>query len=525
MKRIFGLLMVVMTIFTVTSCYDDDDLWNSVNALDGRVTNLESQVQTVNSGIATITSVISNIRQSTMISSYTQTADGYTLTFSDGKSISLKNGTNGKDAPIIGVKADTDGVYYWTITTNKETTLLTDAEGNKLAVSGVTPLMGIDSEGYWTVDLGKGVARILNAKGKAVKATGEPGDSFFKSVVENEDMVVLTLSDGSVINLPKASAYGVMVIDFDGGFKTGETKSFAYTLKNADDCMVYSFPDGWNANIKGGKLNVTAPASAGSDGYIKLIVADVNGNLKMSKLAVYIYKGVKTVDFEGEYWNALIPALDYNDPLIYGKGYGSSVDYKWSDATTSLSHEFPSVWGNKNYMGAGIAISNKVLTDLTKGNYNHELAVPVAGGHGGSKNFAVHHGNSDGMNGISETSLPNVYFSDGTEKVIDNMYVCPTTYLLNCISVDGAYTKALTAEDTLYLTATGYDASGSKTGEVTFYMAKDGKFVKDWTEWNLAPLGKVSRVYFNVNGSAKTYNAYGFSQPAYFAFDDVAIRY
>lgn len=517
--------MVVMTIFVVTSCYDDDDLWNSVNALDGRVTNLESQVNAANANITTITSVISNIRQNTMISSYTQTADGYMLTFSDGKSISLKNGTNGKDAPAIGVKADENGVYYWTITADGKTNLLTDAKGNKLAVTGVTPLMGVDSEGYWTVDLGKGATRILNADAKAVKAIGEPGDSFFKSVVENGDIVVLTLSDGSVINLPKASAYGVTVVDFDGGFKGGETKSFVYTLKNADDCMVYSVPDGWTANVKNGKLTVTAPVSAASGGYLKLIVSDVNGNLKMSKLVVYIYKGVKTVDFEGDYWNALIPNLDYNDPLIYGTGYGSSVNYKWSDAVTSLSHEFPSVWGVKNYMGAGMAISDKVLTDLTQGNFNHELAVPVAGGHDGSKNFAVHHGNSDGMNGVSETGLPSIYFSDGTEKVIDNMYVCPTTYLLNSMSVDGTYSKALTAEDTLYLTAAGYDASGSKTGEVTFYMAKDGKFVKNWTKWNLAPLGKVSRVYFNVNGSANTYNAYGFSQPAYFAFDDVAVRY
>ncbi len=33
----------------------------------------------------------------------------------------IKNGTAGADAPVIGVKQDTDEVYYWTITTDGKT--------------------------------------------------------------------------------------------------------------------------------------------------------------------------------------------------------------------------------------------------------------------------------------------------------------------------------------------------------------------------------------------------------------------
>lgn len=45
----------------------------------------------------------------------------------------------------------------------------------------------------------------------------------------------------------------------------------------------------------------------------------------------------------------------------------------------------------------------------------------------------------------------------------------------------------------------------------------------DWTRWDLSGLGKVLKVTFNVTGSSD--NGYGFSQPAYFAYDDVAVRF
>ncbi|WP_195498189.1 DUF4465 domain-containing protein [Alistipes senegalensis] len=45
----------------------------------------------------------------------------------------------------------------------------------------------------------------------------------------------------------------------------------------------------------------------------------------------------------------------------------------------------------------------------------------------------------------------------------------------------------------------------------------------DWQKWNLSELGKVSRIEFNVTGDSD--NGYGFSQPAYFAWDDLAVRF
>ena len=72
--------------------------------------------------------------------------------------------------------------------------------------------------------------------------------------------------------------------------------------------------------------------------------------------------------------------------------------------------------------------------------------------------------------------------------------------------------------------ATGYDTKGAKTGETVIYLCNGpDNIIMDWTKWDLSSLGKVSKVTFNVTGSSD--NGYGFSQPAYFAYDDVAVRF
>ena len=49
------------------------------------------------------------------------TSNGYIISFSDGSSATISNGIDGKDgingtnAPVISVKLDSDGNYYWTI--------------------------------------------------------------------------------------------------------------------------------------------------------------------------------------------------------------------------------------------------------------------------------------------------------------------------------------------------------------------------------------------------------------------------
>lgn len=211
LKKCLAVMLVVWT-GVVSSCqYDDDELWNSVNDLSGRVSALESLTKQMNGDISAVQSIVSALEKNVSVTSVDSLTDGYAIHFSDGTKAVIKNGADGKDgapgkngkdglnAPVINI-AKENGVYYWTITTDGVTTWLLDDDGNKLPVSGkngangapglpgapgangkngVTPLLKVDAEGYWMVSYDKGVTYVYvkNTNGDKVNALGQSGNA------------------------------------------------------------------------------------------------------------------------------------------------------------------------------------------------------------------------------------------------------------------------------------------------------------------------------------------------------------
>ena len=241
----------------------------------------------------------------------------------------------------------------------------------------------------------------------------------------------------------------------------------------------------------------------------------------------------------GNNWSSLIDDPQYGGSLLYGSSgagvYSEDEAYQWTDTgNTGLKHIFPYNYNAYCYWGGGHAISNYSTGDIeTYGGFETQLTVykkgvsglsHTGGGHNGSDNFAVHYGYMDGSQFNKTENLPALTFADGSEHVIDHMYVNTTTYLLNCLVNGNGLTAKIGPDDWVKLVATGYDTKGTKTGETVIYLCNGpDNIIMDWTKWDLSSLGKVSKVTFNVTGSSD--NGYGFSQPAYFAYDDVAVRF
>ena len=241
----------------------------------------------------------------------------------------------------------------------------------------------------------------------------------------------------------------------------------------------------------------------------------------------------------GNDWSSLIDDPQYGGKLLYGSSgagvYSEDEAYQWTDTgNTGLKHIFPYNYNAYCYWGGGHAISNYSTGDIeTYGGFETQLTVykkgvsglsHTGGGHNGSDNFAVHYGYMDGSQFNKTENLPALTFADGSEHVIDHMYVNTTTYLLNCLVNGNGLTAKIGPDDWVNLVATGYDTKGAKTGETGIYLCNGpDNIIMDWTKWDLSSLGKVAKVTFNVTGSSD--NGYGFSQPAYFAYDDVAVRF
>ncbi len=219
-------------------------------------------------------------------------------------------------------------------------------------------------------------------------------------------------------------------------------------------------------------------------------------------------------------WSSLIDNQQYGGNLLYGDM--TTTPYKWhDDNNTELCAAIDPKGEGLVYWSGGEAISNyKDDTYATNEiQYTDQLATPT-GGHAGSRNFCVHNGHFDGVS-YNEPS-GGIWFADGTPRVIDHMYVSLTSYALSVGIVGNAFTPKANDTDWVKLVAIGTDMNG-QTHETTITMCENGKFVTDWVRWDLAELGEIVRLDFNVTSSMM--GQYGLNLPGYFAYDDVAVRF
>lgn len=206
-------MLVAVMVFAGCDKYDDSDLRSEMQQLGNRVSALERWQNEANSNIASLQSIVNTLNGMDHITSVTDIKDdsgkiiGCTLHFAKGESKNVyygKNGTDGKDGktPAIGVKMDSDGIYYWTINGQ----WLLDANSKKICASGingtngVTPKLKIESD-YWYVSYDNG--KTWQKLGKAATAESITSSAcIFKSVTVSENYITFVLADGSSFALP-----------------------------------------------------------------------------------------------------------------------------------------------------------------------------------------------------------------------------------------------------------------------------------------------------------------------------------
>mgnify|MGYP000162925257 CR=1 FL=1 len=220
MKKLLAFA-ALFAVVALTSCkYDDDDLWNSVHGLENRVAKLEELCKQMNTNISSLQTIVTALQNNVYVTGTTPLMKdgkeiGYTITFSKGNPITIYHGKDGQDGedgttPTIGVKKDTDGVYYWTL--NGEFIVV---DGGKIkaegkdgtnGTNGTTPQFKIEND-YWFVSYDNGAN--WTQLGKATGEDGIGGDSMFSGVdyETSTDYVIFTLADGTQIKLPTWSAF------------------------------------------------------------------------------------------------------------------------------------------------------------------------------------------------------------------------------------------------------------------------------------------------------------------------------
>ena len=361
MKKILCFLFAVSILSGCGDDYDDSALTGRVDDLENRVTKLEELCKQMNTNISSLQALVNALQDNDYITGVTPiTKDGetigYTISFAKSAPITIYHGEDGKDGqdgkpgkdgndgstPIIGVKQDTDGVYYWTLNGD----WLTDDSGNKIQAEGrdgadgkpgedgndgqdgkpgedgndgqdgkpgedgqdgqdgqdgkpgedgkdgITPQLKIE-DGYWYVSYNDGAS--WTQLGKATGDKGEPGEpgqagGIFKDVEETDDSVIFTLNDDSTITIPKATASETLDIVFGNtdsiNVLPGKTYEIEYTITGADENTLIEVvaQDLYKASV--------SPTDYQSG---KIIVTTPSADLGASRVLVFVSKGTNTI--------------------------------------------------------------------------------------------------------------------------------------------------------------------------------------------------------------------------------------
>ncbi|MCI6428159.1 MAG: DUF4988 domain-containing protein, partial [Rikenellaceae bacterium] len=219
----FGRMLCALLLCTglaMTGCYDDSVLQGQIGSLSDQLQDHESRLKELerltaqqNTNISSLQTIVTALQDKDYVTSVAPINEGdevvgYTITFSKSGAVTIYNGKDGY-VPVMGVKQDTDGSWYWTV----DGEWLLDSKGGKVRASaedgedgapgqpGVTPTLKI-VDGYWYVSYDGGKTWEEETLGQA---TGDKGYTMFAEVTYDDEYLYITMADGEKLVLPRSS--------------------------------------------------------------------------------------------------------------------------------------------------------------------------------------------------------------------------------------------------------------------------------------------------------------------------------
>lgn len=391
----------------------------------------------------------------------------------------------------------------------------------------------------------------------AGKSVFDYENEVWSTVTEGTNEVVLSFGEGVELQSANEDIFATMV-------------TLPATIANTDLTIKYTFDDGSTytevktptVNLEIGQtLRISTDIEKADlvkePSYeLRILTFEDDENKKFESF-VLEYQGLEEGYWEINTWSDLIDTKQQDGDKLYALAWynGDQALYRWWDQNhTDLSHAFyDNGWAT--FAGGGHAISNYTepeyhgdyLRPYLEKYYDNpsdywgwqylQLMTPI-GAHSG-KNFAVHYGYKDFMSMVEV--LPSIEFAETGPHIIDHMYVTCTNYMLNQ-TIEGVSREDTDSGDQfggnwdgldkyddawLKIVARGYaskdDTEPCSSSE--FYLVNGKDVVLDWRKWDLTELGMVEKVEFDFAYSEQMGGIYGFTIPAYFAYDDVAVRF
>lgn len=277
MKYYKSFILFSLFAWTFISC-NTDDLERDIDALKDRVTNVEAQVQRLNDEMNMIRVLLDGNKT---ITDYSINGDTYTLTLSNGETLTLTPGATGGNYPSIEIGDNGN----WVIG-GVDTGWRAEAEDGEDAT--ITPQFKIEANAadggkkYWYVSydngaswtvLENGLAEGTNSNSNPISGVTVNGDNFEITFGDQKYLIPIVKGLECIINVPESVTDGIWMIA--GG---GES-SFTVKVNLAEgDLVRVNAPSEWKAKLSSyatGTTEVTVTVTPPSTPSECVIVVEV----------------------------------------------------------------------------------------------------------------------------------------------------------------------------------------------------------------------------------------------------------
>ncbi len=259
MKKFFTLAVLALLAIGCAKEYDDTPIRDLIAGLDARISELESS-------ISAIQSTVGDGKFVRKVEEYkdpdTGRTTGITVTYTDGNVVHFNivpaDPTQG---PVFSVIRNGAGELVWAV------------DGVTVKMDGAdipvyqTPAFTIDEEGNLLVEVDGKTTNLGPVKSEGATLQ----DGIFTNLAVTDEAVVLTLSDGSTVNIPFAEAFKLNIGTTEFTFSGLDPIEIPYTVSAKTEGTVvgvagYS-PKEFGVAVETDKIVVT-PLSAKSSGVL-----------------------------------------------------------------------------------------------------------------------------------------------------------------------------------------------------------------------------------------------------------------
>lgn len=298
MKKILTAFAAALLLMGCAKEYDDSGLKARIDALETRVNDLETSIQSIQSAVGDGV-FVAKVQEYTDPDSGRVTGVTITYTNGDVKWFQIVP-TNPAEGPVFSVIRNGAGELVWAV------------DGVSIKIDGKevpvyqTPEFSIDDEGMLWVEIDGKKTQLGQVQNEGATLQ----DGIFTDIKVLEDKVVLTLSDGSTVNIPFAEAFELKIDKTEYLFTEVAPIEIPYTVtaKTAKTVVGASYdPKAFNVEIGEEKIVVT-PYTDKSSGMI-LLYADSKVGLTSIVNVVVEAEGVEVLD-EPAFQEGLL-SIDY----------------------------------------------------------------------------------------------------------------------------------------------------------------------------------------------------------------------